>query len=117
MLSSADVVFAADSIPAIFGITTDPFIVITAEVFACLGLLSLYFVISRMMTKFRYLQMGLAFVLIIIGVKMVVSDWLYGYRVVVPPWASLVIVAVILGTAIVASVLRASAADRERPSS
>jgi len=73
VLSGADVVFAADSIPAIFGITTDPFIVITAEVFACLGLLSLYFVISRMMTKFRYLQMGLAFVLIIIGVKMVVS--------------------------------------------
>jgi tellurite resistance protein TerC len=106
VLTGADIVFAADSIPAIFGITTDAFIVITAEVFACLGLMSLFFVISRMMTRFRYLQVGLAFVLIIIGVKMLVSDWLHGYRIYVPSWAPLVIVAVVLGIAIVASVLR-----------
>jgi tellurite resistance protein TerC len=66
----SDLVFAVDSIPAIFGVTTDPFIVYTSNVFAILGLRSLYFLLAGVVEKFHYLKMGLAIVLTFIGVKM-----------------------------------------------
>ena len=71
-----DLVFAVDSIPAIFAITTDPFLVFTSNVFAILGLRSLYFALAGMMEKFRYLKVSLAIVLMLVGVKMMTHGWL-----------------------------------------
>ncbi|MGV8162855.1 MAG: TerC family protein [Candidatus Nanoarchaeia archaeon] len=73
----SDVVFAFDSIPAIFGITTDPFIVFTSNIFAILGLRSLYFVIAKVHDMFQYLSYGLALILGFIGVKMLIMDWIH----------------------------------------
>ncbi|MGV8169425.1 MAG: TerC family protein [Candidatus Nanoarchaeia archaeon] len=73
----SDVVFAFDSIPAIFGITTDPFIVFTSNIFAILGLRSLYFVIAKVHDMFKYLSYGLAIILAFIGVKMLIMDWVH----------------------------------------
>lgn len=72
-----DVTFAVDSIPAIFGITRDPFIVYTSNVFAILGLRALYFLLAGLLDYFRYLGIGLALVLIFIGVKMISEPWLH----------------------------------------
>jgi len=71
-----DLIFAVDSIPAIFAITTDPFLVFTSNVFAILGLRSLYFALAGMMETFRYLKVSLAFVLMLVGVKMMTHGWL-----------------------------------------
>jgi tellurite resistance protein TerC len=71
-----DLIFAVDSIPAIFAITTDPFLVFTSNVFAILGLRSLYFALAGMIDKFRYLKVALAFVLMLVGVKMMTHVWL-----------------------------------------
>jgi len=76
VIESADLVFAADSIPAIFAITADPFLVFTSNVFAILGLRSLYFALAGMLDKFRYLKVSLAVVLIVVGAKMLTADWL-----------------------------------------
>jgi tellurite resistance protein TerC len=73
-----DVIFAVDSIPAIFAITADPFLVFTSNVFAILGLRSLYFALSGMLDKFRYLKVSLALVLMVVGVKMLIAEWLKG---------------------------------------
>jgi tellurite resistance protein TerC len=71
-----DVTFAVDSIPAVFGITRDPFIVFTSNVFAILGLRALYFLLAAVLEKLEYLKVGLALVLIFVGVKMIVEPWL-----------------------------------------
>ena len=71
-----DVLFAVDSIPAIFAITADPFLVFTSNVFAILGLRSLYFALAGMIDKFRYLKLSLALVLLVVGLKMFVAKWL-----------------------------------------
>ena len=71
-----DVIFAVDSIPAIFAITADPFLVFTSNVFAILGLRSLYFALAGMLDKFRYLKVSLALVLMVVGVKMLIAEWL-----------------------------------------
>lgn len=76
VVETTDVVFALDSIPAIFGITKNAFIVFTSNVFAILGLRSLYFVLASMMGSFRLLKYGLAIVLVFIGVKMLADHWL-----------------------------------------
>lgn len=76
MVETADVVFAVDSIPAIFAITADPFLVFTSNVFAILGLRSLYFALAGMIEKFRYLKVSLAVVLAVVGVKMLMANWL-----------------------------------------
>jgi tellurite resistance protein TerC len=73
MVETTDLVFAVDSIPAIFGITRDPFIVFTSNVFAILGLRSLYFVLAGAISYFRYLKVGLSFVLVFIGIKMLLD--------------------------------------------
>ncbi|MBX7115367.1 MAG: TerC family protein [Myxococcaceae bacterium] len=97
----SDVIFAVDSIPAIFAITTDPFIVFTSNIFAILGLRSLYFLLAGIITKFSYLKVGLSFVLIFVGAKMLLVDL---YKV--PIAASLGIIAGILALSVVASLLK-----------
>ncbi|WP_337288426.1 hypothetical protein [Candidatus Methylomirabilis sp.] len=74
MVETTDVIFAVDSIPAIFAITGDPFLVFTSNVFAILGLRSLYFALAGMVTQFRYLKAALALVLLVVGVKMLLAE-------------------------------------------
>ena len=76
MVEVTDLIFAVDSIPAIFAVTTDPFLVFTSNVFAILGLRSLYFALAGMINEFRYLKVALAVVLMVIGVKMLIHSWL-----------------------------------------
>jgi tellurite resistance protein TerC len=76
VVETTDVIFALDSIPAIFGITSEPFLIFTSNVFAILGLRSLYFVLASAMGYFRYLKYGLALVLALIGIKMLAEHWL-----------------------------------------
>jgi tellurite resistance protein TerC len=76
MVETTDLIFAVDSIPAIFAITGDPFLVFTSNVFAILGLRSLYFALAGMVKKFRYLKAALALVLMVVGVKMLIAEWL-----------------------------------------
>jgi tellurite resistance protein TerC len=78
VVEATDLVFAVDSIPAIFAITADPFLVFTSNVFAILGLRSLYFALGGMLDRFRYLKLSLALVLMVVGVKMLVAEWLKG---------------------------------------
>jgi tellurite resistance protein TerC len=96
-----DLVFAVDSIPAIFAITTDTFIVYTSNVFAILGLRSMYFLLAGVVEKFQYLKMGLAIVLTFIGVKMLVT----AVDVHIPIWISLAFVAVVLLGSVAASLI------------
>jgi tellurite resistance protein TerC len=100
VVETTDIVFATDSIPAILAITRDPFIVYTSNVFAILGLRSLYFALAGLMKLFHHLHYGLAIVLIFIGVKMLVS-----MKYDLPTWVTLVVIAIALGTSIVASIL------------
>ncbi len=100
LVEFTDLIFAVDSIPAIFAVTKDPFIVYTSNVFAILGLRSLYFALAGLVHKFRYLKTGLAFVLLFVGAKMLLLDV---YKV--PVLASLGIVAGILTAAVLASFL------------
>jgi tellurite resistance protein TerC len=96
-----DLIFAVDSIPAIFAITLDPFIVFTSNIFAILGLRSMYFLLAGIIHRFVYLKVGLSFVLMFVGAKMLLVDV---YKV--PIGASLAIIAAILGVSVVASLLR-----------
>ena len=98
MIGVTDVIFAVDSIPAIFAITTDPFIVLTSNVFAVLGLRALYFLLAGMVEKFHLLTYGLAAVLVFIGAKMLIVDW-----VKIPVFLALGIVAALIATAMLAS--------------
>jgi tellurite resistance protein TerC len=100
VIEISDVTFAVDSIPAIFGITRDPFIVYTSNVFAILGLRALYFLLADLLQYLRYLAYGLALVLIFIGVKMVVEPWFH-----ISVRVSLSVVAGILLVATVVSLL------------
>ena len=95
-----DITLAIDSIPAIFGITQDPFIVYTSNVFAILGLRAMYFLLARVLLRLRYLTVGLSFVLTFIGAKMIAHKW-----VDVPEHISLLVVAGILLLALGASLL------------
>ena len=100
MIESMDIVFAVDSIPAIFAVTLNPFIVYSSNMFAILGLRSLYFALAGMMHMFHYLSHGLSFVLVFIGVKMLLTDF---YKI--PIGAALLIVLGTLATSVVASLL------------
>jgi tellurite resistance protein TerC len=104
-----DLVFAVDSIPAIFAITTNTFIVYTSNVFAILGLRSMYFLLAGVVEKFHYLKMGLAIVLTFIGTKMLVL----ALGIHIPIYASLIIVAVVLLSSVAASLLWAKEAELE----
>jgi len=96
-----DLVFAVDSIPAIFAITTNTFIVYTSNVFAILGLRSMYFLLAGVVEKFQYLKMGLAIVLTFIGSKMLVA----AVGVHIPIWVSLAVVGVVLTSSVAASLI------------
>jgi tellurite resistance protein TerC len=102
LIEGADVVFAVDSIPAIFAVTEDPFIVYTSNVFAILGLRSLYFVLAGAVEKFYYLKPALAVVLTFVGAKMLLID-----LVKIPILLSLAVILGVLLVAILASLQRA----------
>lgn len=93
-----DLVFAVDSIPAVFAITQDPFIVYTSNVCAILGLRSLYFLLANLMDRFVYLKTGLAIVLGFVGIKMIIADLVH-----IPNWLSLLVIAIVLAITIVVS--------------
>jgi tellurite resistance protein TerC len=100
IVESTDLVFAVDSIPAIFAVTTEPFLVYTSNVFAILGLRSLYFVLAGVLDKFHYLKLGLSVVLVFVGVKMVITDLFH-----IPVALSLGVVAGVLLLSVAASLL------------
>jgi tellurite resistance protein TerC len=103
IVETTDLLFAVDSIPAIFAVTSDPFLVFTSNAFAILGLRALYFLLAGMMERFVHLKLGLAAVLVFVGAKMLASD-VYT----VPIWASLLVIAGLVGTSVATS-LRATA--------
>lgn len=108
IVETTDLIFALDSIPAIFAITTDAFLVYTSNIFAILGLRSLYFLLAGVIDKFRYLKLGLAVVLTFVGVKMLLEGFFH-----IPIGLSLGIVAAILVISIVASLLVAEDTEVE----
>ncbi len=93
-----DLVFAVDSIPAVLAITQDTFIIYTSNICAILGLRSLYFLLANLVSRFIYLRIGLAIILCFVGLKMICSAWIH-----IPNWLSLLIIAAVLTTTIVAS--------------
>ncbi len=99
-IESSDILFAIDSIPAIFAITYDPFLVITSNIFAVLGLRALFFLLANFLVLFHFLQYGISAILIFVGLKMVASDWIK-----LSPLISLSIVLLILFLTILASIL------------
>ncbi|MCX7866643.1 MAG: TerC family protein [Limisphaera sp.] len=108
MVETTDLIFAVDSIPAIFGITTKPFIVFTSNVFAILGLRSLYFVLANLIACFRYLKTGLSVVLVFIGVKMLLDPHghpRHWWQFEMPTTVALCVVAGIITLSITASLL------------
>ncbi|HLS88288.1 MAG TPA: TerC family protein [Sphingobacteriaceae bacterium] len=100
LVETTDLMFALDSIPAIFGITREPFIVYTSNVFAILGLRSLYFLLGDIVSYFRYLKYGLSLILVFIGVKMILANW-----VEISTFGSLAVVGSIIVVSIAASLL------------
>lgn len=100
VIESSDLLFAVDSIPAIFAVTLDPFIVFTSNVFAILGLRSLYFALSAMLAKFRFIKLSLSFILAYVGVKMLISAWLH-----IAAWVSLIVIFLLLLAGIMTSIL------------
>ncbi len=100
MVETTDAIFALDSIPAIFAITLDPFIVYTSNILAILGLRSLYFVLAEVMQLFKYLHYGLAGILFFVGLKMLLHSW-----ITIPLWLSLSVIAALIALSILASFL------------
>jgi tellurite resistance protein TerC len=97
-IEGADLVFAVDSIPAVLAVSRDPFVVYTSNIFAILGLRSLYFLLAKMMDRFHRVKTGLAVVLTFVGVKMCIADWIK-----IPVQYSLLVIAAVLAGSIVAS--------------
>ena len=112
LIEFSDVIFAMDSIPAIFAITNDPFIVFTSNIFAILGLRALYFLLADMSERFHLLKFGLALVLMFVGTKMLIVEWFK-----IPVAVSLGVVMAVLGTSMLLSVIstrKANAAVRTK---
>jgi tellurite resistance protein TerC len=107
VVESSDIMFAIDSIPAIFAITSDPFIVFTSNAFAILGLRSLYFLLAGLITRFTYLKVGLSALLVFAGIKILISDV---YKM--PVAVSLLVIVAILGISVAASVWTAHRDDQ-----
>ena len=107
LIEVTDLVFAVDSIPAIFAITTDPFIVFSSNIFAIMGLRALYFLLADVADRFHLLKYGLAMVLTFIGAKMLIAPWYH-----VPVQASLAIVAVLIGASVIASLIATRPANK-----
>ena len=102
LIEASDLIFAMDSIPAIFAVTNDPFIVLTSNIFAILGLRALYFLLADMAERFHLLKYGLAVVLMFVGTKMLIVDWFK-----IPVAVSLGVIIAVLGTSIMLSLLTA----------
>jgi tellurite resistance protein TerC len=100
LIEASDLVFAVDSIPAIFAVTTDPFIVFTSNIFAILGLRALYFLLADMAERFHLLKYGLAMVLVFVGAKMLIVDF---YKI--PIGLALGVVGLLIAASVVASLL------------
>jgi tellurite resistance protein TerC len=100
-VETTDIVFAVDSIPAVFGVTRDPFIVFSSNIFAILGLRATYFLLAGVMETFDYLSHGLSLILIFIGIKMLIADFIH-----IPITTSLVIVTLVLVIAVAASLIK-----------
>ncbi len=100
LIEVSDVIFAVDSIPAIFAVTTDPFIVFTSNIFAIMGLRALYFLLADMANRFHLLKFGLAFVLMFVGIKMLIVEWMH-----IPTAISLLVIGSILASSIAASLI------------
>jgi tellurite resistance protein TerC len=100
LIEVSDLIFAMDSIPAIFAITNDPFIVFTSNIFAILGLRALYFLLADMVIRFHLLKYGIALVLVFIGAKMLFAPW-----VVIPILLALSVVVATLATTVILSIL------------
>jgi tellurite resistance protein TerC len=109
LVEFTDIIFAVDSIPAIFAVTQEPFLVFTANAFAILGLRAMYFLLADLVHRFVYLQIGLAAVLIWVGIKMALHDVFK-----VPTLLSLAVIIAILGTAIIASLVRTRGQKRHQ---
>ncbi len=111
LVETTDIIFAVDSIPAIFAVTQEPFLVFTSNAFAILGLRAMYFLLADLIHRFVYLKAGLAAILVFVGIKMLLLDvWK------VPIWLSLTAIATSITVAVVASLraTRPSAATQER---
>ena len=100
LIESSDIVFAVDSIPAVIAITRDPFVIITSNIFAVLGLRSLYFALAGIVDMFRYLKYGVAFILFFVGVKMLISEFYH-----IPTHLSLAVIILSLVLSVILSVL------------
>ncbi len=109
VVETMDIVFAIDSVPAIFAVTSDPFIIYTSNVFAILGLRALYFLLAGAIDRFSYLKYGLSAILVFVGFKMLISD-IYE----IPIAVSLVVIGALLATAIVASLQKRQVAPSAR---
>ena len=107
VIEVADLIFAVDSIPAIFAITTDPFIVFSSNIFAILGLRALYFVLRAMLNRFAYLKYALSAVLVFIGAKILIVEG-FDLEGISPAWSLLVTLA-ILATGVIASLKKTRA--------
>ena len=103
----SDLVFAIDSIPAIFAVTRDPFLVYSSNIFAILGLRALFFVLASMLDKFVYLKPGVAFILVFVGIKMTLSAWVH-----IPTSLSLAVILTTLTAAVVLSLRRSAREER-----
>jgi tellurite resistance protein TerC len=101
LIEATDLVFALDSIPAIFGVTRDPFLIYTSNAFAILGLRALYFALAGMVRRFAYLDLGLSIVLILIGLKMIAEAF-----VEIPIWVTLAVTLAVIGGAILTSLAK-----------
>jgi tellurite resistance protein TerC len=103
----SDLVFAIDSIPAIFAVTRDPFLIYSSNVFAILGLRALFFVLASMLDKFLYLKPGVAFILVFVGLKMTLSGWIH-----IPTALSLGVIVTTLAVAVALSLRQSARAER-----
>lgn len=110
MVETTDIMFAVDSIPAIFAITTDPFLVFTSNIFAILGLRSLYFVLANMLNRFIYLKYSLVFILVFVALKMLAHKLIH-----LPSWLSLVVIFAALATGVIVSLRSSSPQPEEEP--
>jgi tellurite resistance protein TerC len=109
LVETTDIIFAVDSIPAIFAVTQEPFLVFTANAFAILGLRAMYFLLADLMHRFKYLKLGLGLVLIWVGIKLVLQVDIYK----MPTWLSLGVVAIIITVSIAASLYATRRGDQE----
>ncbi len=109
LIEFSDLIFALDSIPAIFAITKDPFIIFTSNIFAILGLRSLYFLVANMTNRFHLLKYGLAFILVFVGLKMLVAHWFK-----VPTFIALGVVIFTLALCTMLSIYQTSLAEKKK---